>query len=790
MVGSQQMQPPRLRPVRWLRDIFFNGRSHPSFKRRGITAVALLLFTSFINAAQNRSIQPSAAVTSSSAPLDTALLNQYCITCHNQRAKTAGLMLDSLDYAHLEKDAATWEKVIRKIKTGMMPPSGARRPDRPVLDAFATEIAKRLDAAEAPTPNPGAPALHRLNRTEYANVIRDLLALDVDVAALLPPDDATEGFDNIADALGTSPALIQGYVSAAMKISRRAVGDRTLIPSQVTYNTPSGFSQDRHIEGLPLGTRGGLLIQHTFPVDAEYEFTVGGGLGAGGVDVTIDGDKIDVRNPRGFRLPIQAGPHTIGAAVVDRTRGAGVDEQYSDFRVNAAFTTGGGVNSIVINGPFNMIGPGDTPSRRRIFVCHPATAAEESTCARQVLGTVARRAFRRAVLDSETTTLMNFYQQGRKGQDFEIGIQEALARILVAPAFLYRIEEEPAGLADGAIYRLSNLDLASRLSFFLWSSIPDDELLDAATKGRLSDPKVLEQQMRRMLADPKSRALITNFAGQWLGLRELAKVETSAKNFDDNLRQSFRRETEMLFENIVREDRSIVNLLDADYTFVDERLAQHYGVPNIRGSYFRRITLNESSPRRGILGQGSFLTISSVGTRTSPVTRGRWILENILGTPAPVPPPGVDTNLEKDAEQVKVTSVRQRLELHRKVEPCASCHKIMDPIGFALENFDMVGTWRDVDGKAPIDASGQLVDGTKLQGPADLRNAVLSRKEMFVSTATQKLLTYAVGRTVQYYDMPAVRVIVQRAAANDYKFSSLVLGIVQSDAFQKKMKVK
>jgi hypothetical protein len=724
------------------------------------------------------------------AALDTSLINQYCITCHNQRAKVGGLTLDTLDYEHLDKDAATWEKVVRKIKTGMMPPSGIRRPERQALDAFANEVEKRLDAAATRNPNPGTAALHRMNRTEYANVIRDLLAVDIDVAALLPPDDATDGFDNIADALGTSPALIQGYVAAAMKISRRAVGDRTLIPSQVTYNAPSGFSQDKHIEGLPLGTRGGLLITHTFPVDAEYEFSVGGGLGAGGIDVTLDGDKVDVRNTRSFRLPIQAGPHTIGAAVVDRLRGAGVDDQYSDFRVNSAFGVGGGVNSIIVNGPFNMTGPGETPSRKRIFVCHPVAAAEEAGCARQILGTLARRAFRRPVVESEMTTLLNFYQQGRKGTDFETGIQQALARVLVAPAFLYRVEEEPAGSLDGKSYRVSDLELASRLSFFLWSSMPDDELLDLATKGRLSDPKVLEQQMRRMLADSKSQALTTNFAGQWLGLRELAKVETSAKNFDDNLRQSFRHETEMLFDSVVREDRSIVNLLDADYTFLDERLAQHYGIPNIRGSYFRRVTLSPTSPRRGILGQGSFLTVSSVGTRTSPVTRGRWILENVLGTPAPNPPPGVDTNLDKDAEQVKVTSLRQRLELHRKVEPCAGCHKIMDAIGFALENFDMVGTWRELDGKTPVDPSGNLVDGTKLQSVNDLRNALLSRREMFVSTATQKLLTYATGRTVQYYDMPTVRSIVHRAAANDYKFSSLVLGIVQSEPFQKKMKVK
>jgi hypothetical protein len=721
-------------------------------------------------------------------PLDTALLKQYCITCHNQRVKAADLLLDSLDYEHLDKHAETWEKVIRKVKTGMMPPAGARRPERAALDAFAGEIEKRLDYLAARNPNPGAPALHRLNRAEYANVIRDLLAVEVDAEALLPPDDATEGFDNIADALGTSPALIQGYVSAAMKISRRAVGDRTLIPSQAIYAAPPGFSHERHIDGMPLGTRGGMKIQHTFPVDAEYEFTIGGA--AGGVDITIDGQKVDVRNTRGFRLAVQAGPHTIGAAVIDRNRGAGVDEQYSDFRVNSAFNLGGGVNSIMINGPFNMSGPGDTPSRRRILVCYPASASEETACARQVLGTLARRAFRRPVLDSEITTLMNFYQKGRNGGDFETGIQEALARILVAPAFLYRVEEEGEGLADGTIYRIKDLELASRLSFFLWSSMPDDQLLELAIKGRLSDAKVVEQQVRRMLSDSRSQALIENFAGQWLGLRELENVETTAKNFDQNLRQSFKRETELLFESVVREDRSIVNLLDADYTFVDERLARHYGLPNIRGSYFRRVTLDSSSPRRGILGQGTFLTVSSVGTRTSPVTRGRWILENILGTPAPVPPPGIDTSLENDAEQVKVTSVRQRLELHRTVEPCASCHKIMDPLGFVLENFDMVGTWRELDGKTPIDTSGVLVDGTKVGGAADLRNALLSRREMIVTNATQKLLSYATGRVAHYYDMPTVRAIVRQAAATDYRFSSLVLGIVQSDAFLKKMKVK
>jgi hypothetical protein len=703
-------------------------------------------------------------------------------------------MLDTMDLDHVEKDAATWEKVVRKIKTGMMPPSGARRPDRTVLDSLAAEVETRLDRAAAAHPNPGTPALHRLNRTEYANAIRDLLSIDVDVAALLPADDATEGFDNIADALGTSPSLIQGYVSAAMKISRRAVGDRTAIPTQITYTAASGLAQDRHIEGLPLGTRGGLLVQHTFPMDAEYDFSVGGGFGGAAAgsatDITIDGEKIPVQNPRNFRLSIKAGPHTIGAALVDRQRSAGVDEAYSDFRVKSVFTAAGGVNSIVITGPFSADSTGDTPSRKRILVCHPANNNEEPACARRIMTTLARRAYRRPVTDREIDTLMSFYQHGRKEGDFENGIQEALARLLVAPSFLYREEDEPAGVADGAVYRVSDLELASRLSFFLWSSIPDDELLDVAAKNRLSDPKVREQQVRRMLADPKSSALINNFAGQWLNLRELTKVETSAKDFDDNLRQSFRRETELLFESILREDRSILTLLDADYTFVDERLARHYGIPDIHGSYFRRVTLDAGNPRRGILGQGAFLTVTSVGTRTSPVTRGRWILENVLGTPAPVPPAGVDTNLDKDAESVKVTSLRQRLELHRKVEPCASCHKIMDPIGFALENFDLIGGWREVDGKTPIDATGQLVDGTALSGVADLRKALLGRREAFVTEAAEKLLTYGLGRTVQYYDMPAVRSIVRKAAGNDYHFSSIVLGVVESAPFQMKTTIK
>jgi len=721
-----------------------------------------------------------------------ALLNQYCITCHNQRLKTAGLLLDTFDLEHVDKDAAAWEKVVRKIRTGMMPPSGARRPERAALDTFASDLEARLDRAAPAGANLDAPALHRLNRTEYANAIRDLLALDVDVSTLLPADSSSEGFDNIADALGVSPSLVESYVSAAMKISRRAVGDRTLTPTQITYPAPGGLVQDKHIEGLPLGTRGGLLVHHTFPLDAEYEFSVTGGFGGGGggatTDVTLDGEQLKPANVRSFRIPVTAGPHTIGASLVDRARAAGVDEQYSDFRINSTFVAGGGIQTVVITGPFKATSTGDTPSRHRIFVCKPANAADEPACAKKIVSALARRAYRRPITDDEAATLMTFYAKGRAEGDFEIGVQQALARVLVAPAFLYRTETEPAGTRPGMPYRLSSIDLASRLSFFLWSSVPDDELLDIASKGTLRDPKVLAQQVKRMLADPKSEALTSNFAGQWLFLRDLTHAQTSATNFDDNLRLSLRTETEMLFANIVHEDDSLLNLLNADYTFVDERLARHYGIPNIHGSYFRRINLPADSPRRGLLGQGSILTVTSVATRTSPVTRGRWILENLLGTPAPIPPPGIDTNLEKDPEEVKNTSLRQRLEAHRKNPPCASCHKIMDPIGFALENFDLVGTWRDVDGKSPVDASGQLVDGTKLNGPADLRQALLSRSEAFVTNATEKLFTYALGRPVQYFDMPTVRGVVHRAAQNDYRFSSLVLGVVSSDAFQMKLK--
>jgi mono/diheme cytochrome c family protein len=748
-----------------------------------------------------RAAAPPAASGQPAAPADSqqAFVNQYCVVCHNERMKTGGLVLESLDITQVGPHAETWEKVVRKIKTGLMPPAGARRPDRAGLDGFAAELERRLDRAVAPNANLSTPALHRLNRTEYANAIRDLLDLDIDVSTLLPGDGSSEGFDNLAEALSVSPSLIQGYVSAAMKISRLAVGDRTAAAQQLTFPSPPDLAQDQHIEGLPLGTRGGMLVKHTFPVDAEYDFSIGGGAFGGGanfggaagvapIDFTIDGQKIPVTTPRKFRIPVTAGPHTIGVSIMDRQRGAGVDEIYSDFRVDATFRQPGGIQNVVITGPFNASGVGDTPSRRRIFVCQPQSAATETACASKILSTVARRAYRGPVSDAELNTLMTFYQQGRKSGDFDAGIQQALARVLVAPRFTFRAEDEPRNVAAGAVYRISDVDLASRLSFFLWSSIPDDELLDVAMKGRLHESAVLEKQVARMLADKKSDALIRNFAGQWLYLRDLDAFQTEAKNFDDNLRKSFKTETEMLFGTIVRENRPLTELLNADYTFVDERLAKHYGIPDIHGSYFRRVSLAADSPRRGVLGQGSVLTVTSIATRTSPVQRGKYILETLLGVPPPQPPATVDTNLDKDPAQVKVTTLRQRLELHRASPVCASCHNIMDPMGYALENFDLVGAWREFEGTSRIDTTGKLADGTPLKGSIDLRQAVLSRSDQFMTTATLKLMTYALGRPVNYLDMPEVRGIVRRAEANQNRFQSVLTGVIESGPFQKRIK--
>jgi len=713
-----------------------------------------------------------------------AFVNQYCNTCHNPQMKAGQLDLKALDPANAATHAETWEKVVRKLRAGMMPPANASRPSRAVIDAFAAGLEAQLDKAAEISPNPGATVLHRLNRTEYSNSIRELLALNVDVTTLLPADDSAEGFDNIADVLRGSPTLIQGYLSAAMKISRLAIGDLETLPARSTYR---GVGQSQG----PAGTQGGMLVRHSFPLDAEYEITITSGGGARGgrgatvqrapdVVVTLDGASLPVPDARRFRIPIPAGVHTLGAALIPRDRSAGVDEVYS-------IGSGGplAVSSMVIAGPYNAAGVGDTPARKRIFVCQPARAAEELPCAKKILSTVARRAFRRPISENDPTleTLISFYQTGRDGGTFETGIEQGLARVLVDPQFLFRFEREPSSARQGATYRLSDLELASRLSFFLWSSIPDDELLDVASKGRLSVPAVLEQQVRRMLKDERAHALVDNFAGQWLYLRELKNVMPESDDFDAALRTSLERETTLLFETVMKEDRSIIDLLNADFTFVDERLAKHYGIPNIRGG-FRRVTLDENSPRRGLLGQGSILVVTSSANRTSPVQRGKWILENVLGVVPPAPPAGVETNLDVTAEVKQPVTLRQRMEQHRANPVCASCHKVMDPIGFSMENFDLVGKWRDREGKTPIDATGQLVDGTQLDGPISLRRALLARSDSFVTAATEKLLTYSLGRALSYTDMPAVRAIVRDAQKSDYRFSSLVLAITRSQSFQ------
>ncbi|MGP0070604.1 MAG: DUF1592 domain-containing protein [Bryobacteraceae bacterium] len=774
-----------------------------------------------------------------------ALLNQYCVTCHNAKLKTGGLEIDKLDLHRVASNAETWEKVVRKLRAGMMPPAGAPRPDRHALDTLAGAVEDALDRTAAANLNPGRTPLHRMNRGEYANAIRDLLAVDVDASTLLPADDSSNGFDNIADVLGVSPALLERYVSAAAKISRLAVGDPETAPLDVTYTVKGDLSQTETLDGLPLGTRGGTVVQHNFPLDGEYliklsltklSFGQVFGEGAEGqeLEVTLNGQRVklykldevpmffmrakpgaapspaplsdpdeervkmtpDIRLE--FKLNVQAGPQTLGVAFLQKSYAANEDLVHrpgaSTFDPNIGmqygYDTVPHLARVDITGPYHASGPGDTPSRRRIFLCHPSAPADDIPCARKILSNLVRRAFRRAPTDSDLESLLSFYQQERnKGASFEGGIEMALRRILADPEFVFRFEPPPANVTPNQPYRISDTELASRLSFFLWSSIPDDELLNLAIQNKLHEPAVLDRQTRRMLADDRASALGTNFAGQWLYLRTLKSSNPDGRefpDFDDNLRQAFQRETELLFESVVHEDRPVLDLLDADYTFVNERLARHYGIPNVYGPDFRRVAVPNDA-RRGLLGQGSMLLVTSNANRTSPVQRGKWILENLLGSPPPLPPPNVPP-LKESSEQAHPTSVRERIEQHRANPVCAACHKIMDPIGLALENFDGVGQWRTVDSGFKIDASGQLVDGTKVDGPSSMRQALMDRPDAFVGTMTEKLLMYALGRETGYYDMPVVRAIMHDAASDHYRFSELVLGIVKSAPFQMKMK--
>ena len=742
-----------------------------------------------------------------------------------------------LDSGNVTAHAEKWEKVVRKLRVGAMPPLGMPRPDRAVEDSLAAFIETSLDRAAAAAPNPGQPVLHRLNRTEYANAIRDLLALDVDASDLLPTDDSSFGFDNIGSVLGVSPALIERYLLASAKVSRLAVGDPKIDPIVDTYRVRADLTQNEHIEGLPLGTRGGVLIHHNFPLDGDYVIKVkllkstvdllfgnnaqnqlleialngarvqtltinekketppaekGQTVKQGGFDPSA-ATKLSMSQPKDnveARIHVNAGPQNVSVAFVKRSYGPSQDlmEPFERSTIDPSDPKGlPHVLSVSISGPFNADGSGDTPSRNRIFICHPASESDELPCAKKIINTLARRAYRHPVSDADLETLLSFYQQGRNKGNFENGIEMVLRRILSDPQFVYRFERDPAGIAPDTPYRVSDLELASRLSFFLWSSIPDDELLDVAARGKLHDHAILERELRRMLADPRADSLVTNFAAQWLYLRNLrasAPDLESFPNFDDNLRQAFLRETELFFGSIIHEDRSVIDLLNANYTFVNERLAKHYGVPNVYGSEFRRISWPDDSPRRGLLGQGSILTVTSIATRTSPVQRGKWLLENVLGTP-PNPPPANVPPLKENKTGAKQLSVRERMEMHRKNEPCAGCHKVLDPLGFALDNFDAIGQWRTVsESGEKIDASGVLADGTKVDGVSTLRAALLSRPNVFVGTMTEKLLTYALGRGLEYYDMPTVRAITRQAARNDYRFSSLILGIVESTPFE------
>jgi Protein of unknown function (DUF1592)/Protein of unknown function (DUF1588)/Protein of unknown function (DUF1585)/Protein of unknown function (DUF1587)/Protein of unknown function (DUF1595)/Planctomycete cytochrome C len=699
-----------------------------------------------------------------------AMTTRYCADCHNTEDWAGGLDLTGLDAAHAERDAETWEKVVRKLRAGMMPPPGKERPSRADGEAFAGWLETRLDAHAAPVAP--VPALHRLNRREYANAIRDLLGMQMEVENLLPGDDASNGFDNVASGLGISPALIQGYTTAAMKIARAAVGDTTATETTALYQTPANLAQDRHLEGLPLGSRGGMRIEHTFPLDAEYRFSVRGGFGferngSWKIDVALDGQRVEVGNLRDFRLPVKAGSHVLTAAIFDLKRAAGVNDIYSVYRV------AGAIDSVEITGPFNATGPGDTQSRRRVFSCHPRAASEERRCAERIVADIASRAFRAPQRLQDLAVILQFYERGRAEGGFEAGIAQALSRILIDPRFLFRVQQGDEG----------DLALASRLSFFLWSSIPDQTLIDLAVRGQLHRPQVLGAQVKRMLADARSSALVENFAGQWLHLRELASVTPEVEGFDENLREAFIEETRALVSYVLREDRPLTELLTADYSFLNERLARHYGIAGVRGSHVRRVSLPPETHRRGLLGHGSILTVTSTASRTSPVIRGAWILENILGAPPPAPPPGVETNLDGDGSQTLTTSVRERLELHRRNPSCAACHNVIDPVGFALEHYNPIGAWRERDGDTVVDARGVLADGTPVAGATDLVDALLARTPMFVGNVTEKMLTYALGRTLDHRDMPMVRAIVQQAGREDYRMSALIMGIVQSPAF-------
>jgi hypothetical protein len=762
---------------------------------------------------------------SSPAPQHKATIDQYCVTCHNQRLKTGGLSLDTFDIANLHANAETWENVVRKLRVGAMPPQGIRRPDQQTTDSLIAFLEGELDRTSMRSP--GRPVLRRLNRAEYANAIRDLLGLDVDVAALLPPDVSAFGFDNVSDAQGSSPALLQAYLAAARKISAFAVGDPRIATGSDTYSVRQDLSQDVHLEGLPLGTVGGMRAKHTFPVDGDYEFQVRlyrtnlsairGLEDPHDLELTLDEESIlrasiggekdliglqtnptdtsDVLEASRLRVrrAVKAGQRDVAAAFLDATPPLFETNRLQRFirDFSNPFDAEGAphVQSITVQGPFGTKTVG-TPPSPRVFSCRPPATAEPA-CARRILSTLATKAYRRPISDAELGDLLSYYSQARKGGSFQDGIQFGLRRILASPSFVFRPEGEPASIAAGTPYRITDSELATRLSFFFWSSLPDERLMRAARADQLKNPSVLAAQVTRMLADARASAFVNNFAGQWLHLRNLkGKVPNSElfPDFDDNLRQAFQREAELFFESVIREDRSVLDLMNADYTFVNERLARHYGIPNVFGSEFRRVSLADES-RRGILGKGAVLLVTSHPTTTSPVLRGKWVLENLVGAPPPPPPADLDTALKTDPPGSAPKTMREQMERHRTNPVCANCHRVMDPIGFALENFDLVGAWRTKDGNGlPLNTADVLTDGTKIDGVVSLRQALVRRPDVFVQTLTEKLMVYALGRGLTYEDMPEVRKVVRGAAQKGYRFSALIQSIVESVPFTMRVK--
>jgi len=780
------------------------------FSRTVIAAALVLIAVMYLRPGRVVAQAPLTRATASPA----AVFTQYCVTCHNARLKTAGLVLDPAGLSDVSAGAETWEKVVRKLRAQAMPPAGAPRPDKATYDSAATFLETELDRAATAHPLLGKlPLVHRLTRTEYQNAVRDLLAVEalpneVRIDLLLPPDNISSGFDNIADLLFVSPSNMERYLDAARKVARLAVGDPAMPVLVNIHKLEAEHPQDERVDDLPFGTRGGLAVRSEFPVDGTYIVKVdlaGGGRERHDLEVTVDGARAALRTigdeapggggrgrgrgaasavPLEFRLSLQAGPKVIGVSFVQHTEAR--DESTLRPRMRSRGTQPA-IASVTVSGPYDVKASGDSPSRKRIFTCRPTAAANELTCARQILSALARRAYRHPIVEADLQDLLPFFETGRKEAGFDRGIQKAIERLLVSSQFLFRIERPPATVTPGAVYRVSDLDLASRLSFFLWSSIPDDELLDAAVAGRLKDPKVLDAHVRRMLADPRSESLVTNFAAQWLFLRDIDSKhpdEILFPNFDETLRDALRRETELFIGSIFRENRAVTDLLTANYTFLNERLANHYGIPNIKGSYFRRVTLPEGSVRGGLLGQGSILTLTSYSTRTSPVLRGKWVLENLLSSAPPPPPADIPALRTEAASTGKPLTMREAMAQHRANPSCAGCHARMDPIGFSMENLDAVGAWRDLDGFNPIDPVGVFPDGTKFDGVGGLKQELLRQSDQFVMTVAEKLLMYAVGRNLQYYDAPAVRAVLREARANGTTMPALVMAVVKSRPFQ------